>query len=568
MKVKSTLNTRLLTMLALGWLVCFGFQRPLMAQSSSNMTLLGNWDGSGIPMTSSNTQYSDLWGYAAGGREYAILGASHGTYFLDITIPSSPQVVCFQTNGSPNSIWRDYMTYQHYLYAVEDQGSTCRMQIFDLSGLPGTVTKVYDSPALFQKAHNIFIDEAKGRMYVCGSNTQPNGILILDIATNPTNPTLLANFVLGGYVHDVYVKDDTCFAFFGTAGALASFDFHDLNNPSMLSMIQFYPEQGYTHSGWASTNMDYLYWIDENHGTGVHIGDIRDPYEIRFHSTFRANLLGPSQPNNIAHNVYVKGNTLYVSYYHDGLQMWNISNPTSPAKIGHYDTHPQNTDYSGMDGAWGVYPFLPSGNILVSDTENGLFILRHNSAPLPVSISRFEANLKDGIVELDWHTASETNNEGFHIQRSADGTTFQDIDFLPGAGNSGQPLAYQAFDYNPLEGLSYYRIRQVDHDGSESFSEVRTINTKGTMELLSLYPVPAQAGQELALTLRMEKDELVTLSLTNTLGQQVWRKVTELPTGLHQMHVPTETLAAGTYIIKVATPTGTSTRRVVVNAQG
>jgi len=89
-------------------------------------------------------------------------------------------------------------------------------------------------------------------------------------------------------------------------------------------------------------------------------------------SVFRSNV------GAVVHNPYIKGDFLYVSYYEDGVYIFDISNPKKPKLTAFFDTYPQNNEgeYNGFYGCWSVYPFLPSGIILASDQRNGLFVLK------------------------------------------------------------------------------------------------------------------------------------------------------------------------------------------------
>jgi hypothetical protein len=106
------------------------------------------------------------------------------------------------------------------------------------------------------------------------------------------------------------------------------------------------------------------------------VSDIEDP---QLKSIFRSNLLQLEEPlsddGSVAHNPFIVGNTLLIAYYHDGVQAYDISNPSLPVLKGYYDTFSQNSSYYSYNGCWGLYPFLPSGNIIASDITNGLFIL-------------------------------------------------------------------------------------------------------------------------------------------------------------------------------------------------
>ena len=100
------------------------------------------------------------------------------------------------------------------------------------------------------------------------------------------------------------------------------------------------------------------------------ICDVSNPNEINVNTTFLSNV----DSESIAHNLIIKDNYVYVSHYHDGLYIWDISDPSNPVVAGSFDTYLPE-DHSSYRGAWGVYPLLPSGNILVSDMQAGLFVL-------------------------------------------------------------------------------------------------------------------------------------------------------------------------------------------------
>ncbi|WP_421948475.1 choice-of-anchor B family protein [Phaeodactylibacter xiamenensis] len=355
-------------------LVCSGpfFSR---AQDSLNMTALSVWDDNSLPSLGS-LSYNDIWGYTApDGREYAILGNVGTTVFFDITSPEAI-VEVGRFPGQLNSIWRDYKTYGAYAYMCADQGSE-GLTIFDLSQLPDTVIQVSQSTEFFTRAHNIFIDEANGRLYVAGGNNPSNGVTILDLTQNPAAPTLLGNPVLpaGGYIHDIFVRDNIAFCSHGTSG-FSIYDLSDPTTPVTLGTLSNYPEQGYNHSSWLHGDGDYLVFADETFGRSLKMVDVSDPLEMEVVDLFKSELLAPQATGSIAHNPFIRGDYAIISYYHEGVQVFDISDPLNVTSFAYYDTHPQNTNYQGYDGCWGVYPFFPSGTIIASDTENGLYVLQ------------------------------------------------------------------------------------------------------------------------------------------------------------------------------------------------
>lgn len=354
----------------------------LQAQDSLNMTALGQWQDPGLP-SSGSIRYNDIWGYTdCEGREYAIFGNVRYTLFFELMEDGQPREVA-RFEGEVNSVWRDFKTYGHYAYGVADQGSE-GLSIYDLSSLPDTVYKVAQTAAFFGRSHNIFIDEAHGRLYAAGSNTRSNGVVILDLAQDPAQPVLLGDPMLpaGGYIHDIHVRDHLAYCSHGFNG-LSVYDLSDPTAPITLGVLPIYPEQGYNHSSWLTDDGQQLVFADETFGTSLKLLDVSDVQNMEVLSLFRSELLAPSFTNSIVHNPFVRAQYAVVSYYHDGVQIFDLSDPLDVQRAAYYDTYPQNVNYSGFNGCWGVYPFFNSGRMIASDMTNGLFVLSADSLSFP-----------------------------------------------------------------------------------------------------------------------------------------------------------------------------------------
>ncbi len=113
-------------------------------------------------------------------------------------------------------------------------------------------------------------------------------------------------------------------------------------------------------------------------------------------------------------------------------------------------------------------------------------------SPLPVEMTYFNGQLQNKTVELTWGTASEKNNEYFQVERSADGINYEVIGRAEGHGNSVTPVNYQFTDADPLSGVSYYRLLQVDFDGQSEFSKVISVENNVVQSALKVFPNPAQ----------------------------------------------------------------------------
>ena len=350
----------------------------LSSNAQQTATLLYNWQDTSLvgSWTYDNT-YNECWGMVVNDREIAIIGSTAGTHFFDVTDPVNSTEVAFVAGAYTGGgvIHRDYHDFDGYLYVVCDEGSSSTLQIIDVSTLPDSVTTVYDSNNLFTKSHNIYIDTATAKLYACASNTAMD---VYDLHT-PTNPTLIYSYTGAvGHVHDAFVRNDTAFLNCGNEG-LRVFDFSMVNTmgdqPVQLATFTSYPDAGYNHSGWLNDDGTVYIMQDENHGYDVKILDVADLTNISVLATFNSGV----DPQSMAHNGIIKGNLAYIPYYHDGLRVFDISDPSNPVQTWEYDTYAPNS-HASFKGAWGIYPYLPSGNIIVSDMQTGLYIFDCSSS--------------------------------------------------------------------------------------------------------------------------------------------------------------------------------------------
>ncbi len=327
-----------------------------------------------------DNEYSNIWGYAQNNKEYALIGCqgsatlNDACAIIDVTNPSSPQTL-FKVQG-PTSLWREVRTWQHYAYVTtEASDNTFGITIVDLQYLPDSIrTKQYTANGLISNVHALHIDN--GFLYLYGANNQTSqgGALILDI-TDPWNPTVAGAYSTR-YVHDGIVRDNKMYAgeiFNGT------FSIVDVTNKSQPVVInsQFTPN-AFTHNTWLSTDSKYLFTTDEKPDSYVASYDVSNPLNIVELDRYRRPLAGGAIP----HNTYVLRDSLvtgtntdwvHTSYYTMGTTIVDAAKPDNLVEVAHFDTSPLTGN--GYQGAWGVYPFLPSGNVLVSDMELGLFVL-------------------------------------------------------------------------------------------------------------------------------------------------------------------------------------------------
>ena len=341
----------------------------IQAQNSENVNLLFHWsEDTLIGSDDFDNIYNEIWGVVVDDREYAIIGSTAGTHFFDITEPNIAYEAAFVEGKvvGPEIIHRDYHDYQGYLYAVSDEGASS-LQIIDFTTLPDSVSVVYDSSDLFERSHNIFIDTATARLY-----TTNGDIYSLE---DPLDPKFIYYTPLLSS-HDVYVENDTAYINKGDQGfIIVDFSQTSLENPSheVIGTLATYSDQGYNHSGWITADGNYYVMADETWGMRMKMLDISDFSNIEVIALFGSGV----DVNSIPHNQIINGNYLYTAYYHDGLYVHDISNPYEPILMAYYDTFEPDHHDSYM-GAWGVYPFLPSGNILISDMQTGLYVFEVN----------------------------------------------------------------------------------------------------------------------------------------------------------------------------------------------
>ncbi|MEM7244551.1 MAG: choice-of-anchor B family protein [Acidobacteriota bacterium] len=324
---------------------------------------------------------NDCWGYVSpSGREYAIMGLRDGTVFVEISNPDNPLVI--QHVNGPNRIWRDIKVYRDHAYAVSEGGQG--IQVLDLSEIDeGTITLVRTIDDVGTSAtHNVAINEDSGFLYRLGGDT--NGMRIYSLA-DPANPVHVASW-LERYIHDaVIVTFDSgpnvgreiafCNSGFNDGSIDTGLDILDLTNKQDIRVLSryVYPQGQYSHQGWLSPDRQLLYVNDEldevNNGvpTRTRIIDVSDLGNPQVVSEFSTGLAA------IDHNLYVRGNLCFQANYRSGLRVFDVRDPQNPREVAFFDTYPAN-DRNRFNGLWSNYPYFPSGTIIGSDIERGLFV--------------------------------------------------------------------------------------------------------------------------------------------------------------------------------------------------
>ncbi|MBX3323071.1 MAG: choice-of-anchor B family protein [Phycisphaeraceae bacterium] len=329
---------------------------------------------------------NDCWGYVSpSGREYAIMGLRAGFGFVEITDPTNP--VILTTIPGPTSLWHDVKVIGHIAYGVSEGGSG--IQVMDMSNIDnGQVTLLRNQmTGGHTTTHNIVSNPDAGTLYLTGANIGNGGLVNLNLS-DPTRPTI-GNGWTNMYVHDAcvvsyhegpYAGREIAFCASGQNGGwnntgLRIVDVTNKNNIFTVSTL-LYSSPAYSHQIWVTPDKKYAYLndeLDEDNGlvptTTTRIFDISNinsPFEV---GTFTSN--SPA----IDHNLYVRDQFIFEANYTSGLRVFDASDPTSPVQIAFFDTYPGN-DGRTFNGAWSSYPYFPSGTVIVSDINRGLFVLR------------------------------------------------------------------------------------------------------------------------------------------------------------------------------------------------
>ncbi len=447
---------------------------------------------------------NDIWGWTdpETGKEYALVGMSNGTSFVDVSDPLNPVVVGIlpehhaaeqaearsskmlsPLHDGGKSTWRDIKVYRNHAYVVsEDAGHG--VQVFDLTQLRDaeSLPVVFRETANYQgisNAHNIVINEATGYAFAVGAtagegNCSEGGLHIIDIR-EPANPQYAGCFDNDGYTHDAqcviysgpderYAGREICFS--ANEDAITLVDVTDKQNPGMVSS-QTYAGVGYAHQGWLTEDHRFFISNDEldetkfGHNTQSYIWDVRDLEAPTLIGTYT----GPNP--SIDHNLYIRNGFVYEANYTSGLQILDLANIESGEleQVAYFDTYPVDNE-AKFEGAWSNYPFFESGIVVVSDITNGLFVLRPRLGVImegPVNVVACASG------EASFSVVTTPGDFTFQWQAD-DGSGFTDLEEneLYSQVNTGELQI--AAGTEEMEGFRY-RVRVTDENGEEYISE-------------------------------------------------------------------------------------------------
>ncbi|MEM9991113.1 MAG: choice-of-anchor B family protein [Bacteroidota bacterium] len=383
-------------------LLLFGQQIFLLAQTPCNSGSANGYACSGVTLQSITSvsalggsgEGNDIWGWTDSmtGKEYALIGVEDGTSFVDISDSANPLVLGFLPTHTTSSVWRDIKVVNDHAYIVSEAGGH-GIQVFDLTRLrtvstpPATFTADGHSSSI-GSAHNIVALEETGYVAAVGAggiNGANGGLVFFDVKTDPKNPVAVGSFGADGYTHDavcfvyrgpdkVYLGKEICIGYNEDTNTIV-----DVTDKTDIQLISKTPYTGsqYTHQGWVTDDHKYMLVNDEldesrnSHNTRTYIFDISDLDRPSFIGYYEHPFAA------IDHNLYIKGRYAYMANYRSGLRIVDIGDIANGnlVEIAGFDTY-QADDNGLFNGAWSNYPYFKSGNVIVSDIEEGLVVVK------------------------------------------------------------------------------------------------------------------------------------------------------------------------------------------------
>ena len=209
---------------------------------------------------------------------------------------------------------------------------------------------------------------------------------------------------------------------------------------------------------------------------------------------------------------------------------------------------------AGVNAGTNGNPQINRTGLTGLNLSNTFYVGSINVAILPIKLISFTARLENGEVNLNWSTATESNNDYYVVQRSGDAANWEDVQKVKGSGNSNTQSNYSVIDAHPLSGISYYRIVQTDFDGQQWFSMVKDVNANESASL-TIYPNPASNYIHIVTT----GSRQVFVTLYNSNGQRIYAPAS-YENGNANINV--SSLSAGTYFVQIKQGNSMETRTI------
>jgi len=254
-------------------------------------------------------------------------------------------------------------------------------------------------------------------------------------------------------------------------------------------------------------------------------------------------------------------NATVTLYWDRSQEMTNFLE--SSCQLNHYGTH--WTLIGSAGAATNVSGTIYSKS--APTTSFSPFGVGFGGSPLPIELLSFTAELVNRKVDLKWTTATETNNNFFTIERSSDARIFDTVCLMKGAGNSSAVLSYSAVDPTPVQGTSYYRLKQTDFDGKCTYSQLVpvSVNNADRVEYL-LFPNPAFVGQNSQLKINSQEDRSVLLVVRDISGREMYANVVIVQKNMNSIVAvdPEQKLSPGLYMVVATSDNSVFNQKLIV----
>jgi choice-of-anchor B domain-containing protein len=332
---------------------------------------------------------SDIWGWAdpKTRREYALMGSTRGLMFVDVTDATRPLYLGIMPKGDSALIWQDVEVYKNHAFVVCDL-APCGMQVFDLTRLRGVKDAQTWAPNLVYVVtpitHSIDINPETGFAYLNGSFAYGGAPHIVDI-NQPLAPVPAGFIADDGYTHDSHCriyrgpdkrfrKKEICFN--ANEDTITIYDLTDKLAPEQLARVT-YDGASYTHQAWLTKDHTHILVSDEADESDLHVPSTTYIFDVAKLTNPKLVGVHRAETKAIDHNNYVLGNRVFQANYTAGLRILDLSQVARGRlrEIAYFDIVPANDD-PAFDGAWATYPYLPSGNVLISGMGQGLFVVK------------------------------------------------------------------------------------------------------------------------------------------------------------------------------------------------
>jgi len=206
------------------------------------------------------------------------------------------------------------------------------------------------------------------------------------------------------------------------------------------------------------------------------------------------------------------------------------------------------------------------------DEDQELYLVSFNGkiykfipSVVPVELISFSATVLDGKVKLDWYTSTETNNGGFTIQRSKDDVNYEDIFFITGNGTSTNRNVYSYMDESVISGVYYYRLKQVDFDGSFEYLNVIAVDLGIPEQFLLEQNYPNPFNPKTIIAFKTAAEGQISLKVYDVLGNEVATLLDEQkPAGSYDVELDASQLTSGIYFYKLTAGEFSSTRKMIL----